>query len=71
MASHHGSTPAAWTAVVISLVGFTVGGVAMVIGPNWPVFWVGAALVVVSPLVGKIMSSAGLGRAGALSPIGS
>jgi len=62
MASHHGSTPAAWTAVVISLVGFTVGGVAMVIGPNWPAFWVGTALVVVSPLVGKIMSGAGMGE---------
>ena len=59
MAHNHGSTPAAWTAVVIALVGFTVGGIAMVIGPNWPVFWVGCALIVVGPLVGKIMSSVG------------
>ena len=62
MASHHGSTPAAWTAVVIALVGFTVGGIAMVIGPHWPTFWVGVGLIVVAPLVGKIMSSAGMGE---------
>ena len=59
MAHHHGSTPAAWTAVVIALVGFTVGGIALVIGPNWPAVWVGCALIVVGPLVGKIMSSVG------------
>lgn len=56
-ASSHGSTPAAWTAVVLSLVGFTVGGIGMVLGPNWPTFWVGCALILVSPLVGKILSS--------------
>ncbi len=62
MASHHGSTPAAWTAVVVSLVGFTVGGIAMVIGPNWPAFWVGCALVLVAPLVGRVMSGMGMGE---------
>ncbi len=62
MATHHGSTPAAWTAVVISLIGFTVGGIAMVIGPNWPAFWVGCGIVVAAPLVGMIMAGAGLGE---------
>jgi uncharacterized protein DUF6704 len=62
--AHHGSTPAAWTAVVTSLVGFTVGGVGMIIGPNWPTFWVGCALVLVGPLLGKVLSSAGQGGAG-------
>ncbi len=61
MASHHGSTPAAWTTVVILLVGFTVGGVGMVIGPSWPTFWVGIALLPVGLVVGKVMASAGLG----------
>jgi len=57
MASHsHGSTPAAWAAVVVTLVGFTVGGIGMVLGPNWPTFWVGCALILVGPLVGKVMS---------------
>ncbi len=61
MSDSHGSTPAAWTAVAVCLVGFTIGGVALVIGPSWVMFWVGCALVLVSPIVGLVMSSAGLG----------
>ena len=61
MSSTHGSTPAAWTAVVICLVGFTVGGIALVIGPNWTMFWVGIALLPLSLIVGKGMSAAGFG----------
>ena len=57
---HHGSTPAAWTTVVIITIAFFVGTLAVVIG-NWPMFWVGAALVVVGAVVGKIMQKAGLG----------
>jgi hypothetical protein len=62
--AHHGSTPAAWTAVVTALVGFTVGGVGMVIGPHWPTFWVGCALVLIGPLLGKVLSTAGQGGKG-------
>jgi len=58
----HGSTPAAWTAVAIVLVGFTLGGVALMIGPNWVLFWVSVALLPVAVIVGKIMSAAGLGE---------
>lgn len=61
MAAHHGSTPAAWTAVMIALVGFAVGGIALLIGPSWPTFWVGMALLPLSLVVGKVMSAAGLG----------
>lgn len=57
----HGSSPAAWTAVLICLIGFTVGGIGLVIGPNWPTFAVGVALTLVSGVVGKVMSMAGLG----------
>ncbi len=58
----HGSTPAAWTAVAIVLIAFTVGGVALMIGPNWVLFWVSAALLPVAAIVGKVMSAAGLGE---------
>ena len=58
----HGSTPAAWTAVAIVLVAFTLGGVALMIGPNWVLFWVSAALLPVAVIVGKVMSAAGLGE---------
>ena len=61
MADQHGSTPAAWTAVVIVIAGVLVGAVALVIGPNWLLFWIGAALVPVGALVGKVMQAMGLG----------
>ena len=38
--AHHGNTPAAWTGVLVILVGFVVGGIGLVIG-SWPMFWVG------------------------------
>ena len=58
--AHHGNTPAAWTGVLIILVGFVVGGLALVIG-SWPMFWVGVVIAVVGPIVGKIMQKLGLG----------
>ncbi len=56
----HGSTPAAWTAVILALVAFLVGGAGLIMD-NWVVFWVGAGLLVVSPVAGKVLSLMGLG----------
>ncbi len=58
--AHHGNTPAAWTGVLIILVGFTVGGLGLVVG-SWPMFWVGVVIAVVGPIVGKVMQKMGLG----------
>jgi hypothetical protein len=60
---YHGSTPAAWTLVVIITVAFSVGTLALILG-NWPMFWVGVALVGVGAIVGKVMSMMGLGKPG-------
>jgi fatty acid desaturase len=57
----HGSTPAAWTAVLIVLVAFTVGAIAMVIGPNWLLFWIAVGIAVAGGLVGKVMQLLGFG----------
>ncbi len=57
----HGSTPAAWTAVVIITLAFTVGTVALILA-NWPLFWAGVALVFVGAAVGKVMALMGLGQ---------
>jgi hypothetical protein len=57
---HHGSTPAAWTAVSLCLIAFCVGGAGLMMG-NWVVFWVGMALILVSGIVGKVMQAMGLG----------
>ncbi len=49
MASNHGNTPAAWTAVGVAMLGFLVGSIALILSPvNMTVFWVGIALGVVA-----------------------
>lgn len=58
---NHGQTPAAWTTVTIIMIAFAVGTLGLVIG-SWPMFWVGAGLVVVGGIVGKVMQMAGLGK---------
>lgn len=56
----HGSTPAAWTAVFLCIVGFLIGGAGLVAAqPALAI--VGGALAVISPIVGKAMSAMGLG----------
>ena len=60
MSASHGNTPAAWTAVTVVLLGFVLGGLALVIG-SWPLFWVGVALAPIGGLAGLVMSRMGLG----------
>jgi len=64
----HGHSPAAWTAVVIMLVGFTVGTVAYCLAAFSPVWvaliWVGAAIIPVGAIVGLILAKAGYGVKG-------
>jgi hypothetical protein len=57
----HGSSPAAWTAVLIALVGITIGGIAMIPVPHWTLFWIGVAVTFSSLIVGRVMSAAGMG----------
>ncbi len=45
----HGNTPAAWTAVVLGLVGFVVGGVGLMFSPiDMTLFWIGVAIALVA-----------------------
>ena len=43
----HAGRPKSWAAVFVIFVGFVVGGVALCLGPNWPVFWAGVAVIAV------------------------
>jgi len=62
MSAHHGNTPAAWTAVVVGLLGFTVGGVGLMFDPvEMAVFWVGAAITVAALVVFVVMDRLGMG----------
>jgi hypothetical protein len=61
MSDNHGNTPAAWTAVVVALVGFVVGGIGLMLNPvSMTVFYIGVAIVVVSGVLFAIMAKMGL-----------
>ncbi len=42
----HGASIKSWIACAVIVAGFIVGGVAMILW-NWPMFWIGVAIVVV------------------------
>ncbi|WEO98010.1 HGxxPAAW family protein [Streptomyces sp. FXJ1.172] len=56
----HGHTPAAWTGVIISFIGFLVAGAFMVMA-NTVGFWAGMVLILGGAVVGGIMRAMGLG----------
>ena len=59
----HGNTPAAWAAVGICLVGSLIASLAVVFTS---VLWgvVGGVLMVLSPVVGRVLSGMGYGAKG-------
>jgi hypothetical protein len=57
----HGSTPAAWTAVVIIMLAFVVGTLGIILG-NWVMFWIAVVMVVVGAVAGKVLAMMGLGK---------
>jgi hypothetical protein len=61
MSDNHGNTPAAWTAVVVGLLGFVVGGIGLMLDPiSYPVFWVGVAITVAAGVLFAVMGKLGL-----------
>ncbi|MFE5944435.1 HGxxPAAW family protein [Streptomyces sp. NPDC056480] len=58
--SAHGHTPAAWTGVIISFIGFCIAGVFMV-AANQAGFWAGVGVILLGGVVGGAMKAAGLG----------
>ncbi|MCH0562776.1 MULTISPECIES: HGxxPAAW family protein [unclassified Streptomyces] len=56
----HGNTPAAWTGVIISFIGFCVAG-AFVVMAEPAGFWAGTAVVLLGGVVGAVMRTMGLG----------
>lgn len=59
----HGNSPAAWTAVIIMLVAFTIGTVAFFFSIAWLV-WASAGLVVIGLIVGIVLARLGYGVGG-------
>jgi cytosine/uracil/thiamine/allantoin permease len=58
---HHGQTGAMWTAVVINLVGFLLGGIALLFGPSWVLFAIAVGICIVGVIVGVAMQKLGYG----------
>jgi hypothetical protein len=61
MSSSHGSTPSAWTAVGLILTGCVVAAVGVVLLDVW-IMAIGAAVVALGPIAGKVMSMMGMGQ---------
>lgn len=60
MSDNHGNTPAAWTFVVVALVGFVVGGVGLMLSPvSMPIFWVGVGITVAAGVVFAVLARLG------------
>ncbi|HKA69689.1 MAG TPA: HGxxPAAW family protein [Actinomycetes bacterium] len=59
-AQDHGHSTAAWTAVVLALAGFVVGGIALILAAPW-LFYVGVGLLVLATVAGKVLQMMGLG----------
>jgi hypothetical protein len=57
----HGHTPAAWTGVIIIMIGFAVGGVFTVMAEPLAVL-ASTGIVVLGVVVGLVMRSMGLGK---------
>lgn len=64
MSDNHGNTPAAWTAVIVGLVGFLVGSIGLMMSPvNLAIFWVGIILLPIALIAFVVMTKMGLGDA--------
>lgn len=58
---HHGQTPAAWTGSAFAVVGFLLGGISLVIGPNWTLFVIAVILCLLGMVAGFVLQRLGYG----------
>jgi hypothetical protein len=64
MTAHHGNTPAAWAGAAVTMVGFVIGGIALMVHPAAMVmFWIGVVFAVAGLPVFLVMAKMGLNDA--------
>ncbi|WP_347351316.1 HGxxPAAW family protein [Intrasporangium sp.] len=63
----HGHSVAAWTLVIIVLVGAVIGGIAVLVA-NGVLGIIAAVVVVIGVIAGKVLSMAGYGNKNRLMP---
>jgi len=60
MSDNHGNTPAAWSAVVVALLGFLVGSIGLMLTPiSYVIFWIGVVVVVAAGVLFVVLSKLG------------
>ncbi|MBZ5733377.1 hypothetical protein K8Z61_02605 [Nocardioides sp. TRM66260-LWL] len=60
MSSSHGNTPAAWTAVVVGLLGFIIGSIGLLLDPiSYPVFIAGVVVTLGAGVVFGVLAKLG------------
>lgn len=59
----HGNSPAAWTCVIVMLIGALVASIAYVIGST-PIFIAGGVVMVLGLIIGFVLRKAGYGVGG-------
>ena len=47
---HNSGQPMSWAGVTIIVIGFVIGGIAMVPAPHWVIFWIGTGVAIVGCL---------------------
>jgi hypothetical protein len=60
-ADNHGQTPAAWTAVIISTLGFFLGAFAILVSSPL-IFWIAVGVIFLGGIVGWILKAMGFGQ---------
>ncbi|HLX47024.1 MAG TPA: HGxxPAAW family protein [Streptosporangiaceae bacterium] len=51
--SFHGR-PVSWVAATTIILGFVIGGIGLITGPSWVLFWVGSGVVVAGCILALI-----------------
>ncbi|HEX5331778.1 MAG TPA: HGxxPAAW family protein [Cellulomonas sp.] len=62
--ANHGHTTAAWTTVIVVLVGAVLSSVAMIFAAV-PLVWAGGVIIVLGIVAGKVLQILGYGQGGA------
>ena len=57
---HHGSPPAAWVGVSLGMLGFFLGGIA-VVGQHWTLFIIAVVICLLGLVAAKVLQSLGFG----------
>ena len=49
---HNSGRMSSWLAVIVMIIGFVVGGLGLILGPSWILFWVGVGITAVGGVYG-------------------